>query len=633
MTLVSRLRTQVAWVALLLGLVLMGPGLLDRVAVEQANDTYEFTIGNTDLVELLRVGGDADDVYDRLTDAGLVSVAVEIQTLAELELAGRVTTFTHADLVGLALFAGETPPPAPDESVTYLAAEDGLTEILDRIRTAYPMASIESVTVGSHEFQRVSGLPEPEMAFLGFDDELIGDLRDRGIQLIARLPADVPSVEFATAELGRLSDSFGVDRVLFTGSTAPFDEAPAEAARLATWMNDAGFSLLTIELFEQAGMGIYLDRMDRVIRLHSINFEEEPDPEAAIDRSVRAVKERSIRIILLRPFPTLEGSARIDGLARVMSGTVEAMPSPYQLGVAAPFGELRATPLLTIGALLASVAMATALGSMLAGWAALLAGGGTALLGIAWAVSGSSFLGDLLRLGIAVTAAVLALYVARPAHGLGRATIEYAKAGLIVIAGGLTISGLAYGTGFLTAADDFWGVKALLIAPILLAAGVAVYVSLRKPGWRDGLTIARLPIQVWQVVAVGIVAAAGWYLLLRSGNTGAATDIELLLRQELEDLLFVRPRTKEFLIGFPALLVGIMLVAQSRHGWWLYVVAAIGTASAIDTFAHFNAPLAISLLRTAYAIVFGYFVGLVGLGVLWALVRGARRIGLPLSGR
>jgi hypothetical protein len=380
-------------------------------------------------------------------------------------------------------------------------------------------------------------------------------------------------------------------------------------------------------------MGTYLDRMDHVIRLHSISFEEEPDPRAAIARSVRAVKERNIRIILLRPLSTLEGSARIDSLARVMSGTVEAMPSPYQVGVAAAFEELRATPLLTIGALLASVAMATALGGMLAGWAAVLAGGGTVLLGIAWAVSGSSFLGDLLRLGIAVTAAVLALYVARPALGLGRATIEYAKAGLIVIAGGLTISGLAYGTGFLTAADDFWGVKALLIAPILLAAGVAAFVSLRKPGWRDGLTIARRPIEVWQVVAVGIVAAAGWYLLLRSGNTGAASDIELLLRQELEDLLYVRPRTKEFLIGFPALLVGIMLAARTRHGWWLYVVAAIGTASAIDTFTHFHAPLAISLLRTAYAIVFGYVVGLVGLAVLWALVRGARRIGLPLPGR
>ena len=633
MTIVSRLRTRAAWVALLLGIVLMAPGLLDRLAVEQANDTYEFTIGNTDLVELLRVGGDGDDVYDRLTDAGLISVAVEVQTLAELELAGRVTSFTHADLVGLALFAGEPPPPSPEESATYLAAEDGLTEILDRIRTAHPLASIESVTVGSHDFQRVSGLPEPELAYLGFDDELIGELRDRGIQLIARLPADVPSVEFATAELGRLSDSFGVDRVLFTGSTAPFDEAPAEAARLATWMNDAGFNLLTIELFEQAGMGIYLDRMDHVIRLHSISFEEEPDPEAAIDRSVRAVKERNIRIILLRPFPTLEGSARIDGLARVMSGAVEAMPPSFQLGAAAPFGELRATPLLTLGALLASVAMAAALGGMLAGWAAVLAGGGTALLGIAWAVSGSSFLGDLLRLGIAVTAAVLALYVARPALDLGRATIEYAKAGLIVIAGGLTVTGLAYGTEFLTAAHDFWGVKALLIAPIVLAAAVALYLSLGKPGWRDGLPIARLPIEVWQVVAVGIVAAAGWYLLLRSGNTGAATDIELLLRQQLEDLLFVRPRTKEFLIGFPALLIGIMLAARTRHGWWMYVVAAIGTASAVDTFTHFHAPLAVSLLRTAYAIAFGYVAGLVGLAVLWALVGGARRIGHRIPGR
>jgi hypothetical protein len=62
-------------------------------------------------------------------------------------------------------------------------------------------------------------------------------------------------------------------------------------------------------------------------------------------------------------------------------------------------------------------------------------------------------------------------------------------------------------------------------------------------------------------------------------------------------------------------------------------VAAIGTASAVDTFTHFHAPLAVSLLRTAYAIAFGYVAGLVGLAVLWALDRGARRIGHPLPGR
>jgi Family of unknown function (DUF5693) len=123
---------------------------------------------------------------------------------------------------------------------------------------------------------------------------------------------------------------------------------------------------------------------------------------------------------------------------------------------------------------------------------------------------------------------------------------------------------------------------------------------------------------------VGAVA----YLTLRSDNTGAAFDIELAFRQELENLLYVRPRTKEFLIGFPALLVGILLTTRTRYGWWLYVVGAIGTASAIDTFTHFHAPLLVSILRTVLGIAIGFVLGVAGWWLLALAERGARRIGI-----
>jgi hypothetical protein len=156
---------------------------------------------------------------------------------------------------------------------------------------------------------------------------------------------------------------------------------------------------------------------------------------------------------------------------------------------------------------------------------------------------------------------------------------------------------------------DFWGVKALLVAPLALTGLYALYRSFGNPRVSDVPRIARTPVELWMGVALGIVGAALFYLLIRSGNTGAAADWELTLRQTLEDVLLVRPRTKEFLIGFPALIIGIVVTARTPHGWWLYAIGSIGTASAIDTFAHFHTPLAISLLRTGYAVAFGYLLG------------------------
>jgi hypothetical protein len=301
------------------------------------------------------------------------------------------------------------------------------------------------------------------------------------------------------------------------------------------------------------------------------------------------------------------------------------MPSWLQPGVAQPFEPLEPTPLLLAGALVSSVAIAALTGGLLGPLFAILAAGATMLLGTVAVVSGASWAGDPFRLGIAVLSAVLALYVARPTSRLRAAAVEYIKAGLVILAGGLTLTGLAYDNQFLLNADDFWGVKALLLAPLVIAGMVAAYQSLGRPAWSDARSVVRMPVEAWHLAALAAAGFVVWYFLLRSGNTGAASDIELTLRQELEDLVYVRPRTKEFLIGFPALLAGIVLASRTRHAWWLYVVAAIGTASAIDTFTHFHTPLLVSMLRTGMSLGLGFALGLVALAALVPLERWVRR--------
>jgi hypothetical protein len=580
-----------------------------------------------ELTALIQAGLDADVVYGAFEQAGLGSVVLEMVTPEDLAEDGRLIMLTPSEMRALQLFADEPATDIRAGDGTFLAMPQGDTWILDAIREARPTLDIEPVTIGGNEFHFVSGTDELERLPIGWDEAHIEELRGRGLAVIARIPT-ITSPDFIRAELTRVHDEFGIDRVMFAGVSTPFAGRPADDLALATWLEENGFALLMIELVEQTGVTTYAETMGRVIRLHGLSFIEEVDPQGRIDRAVRALKERNIRVLFYRTPPTLTPDARMAELVHAMSGTNAAVPAGMQPGVAEPFAELEPTPLLAIGSVLASAGIGAAAGGMIGPRLALVGGGGMALLALVVAITGSGRLGDVLRLGAAVLFAVVAVFVARPSPRLGGAALEYLKAGLVVLAGGFVLSGLAYDTAFLVSARDFWGVKALLLAPPALAALVAGYLVLGRPKWADTVPIIQLEVRVWHLAVLSVAAAAVAYLTLRSDNTGAAFDIELAFRQELENLLYVRPRTKEFLIGFPALLVGIVLATRTRYAWWLYVVAAVGTASAVDTFTHFHAPLFASLVRTVLGLVIGFAVGVVGLWLLGLAERGARWIGI-----
>jgi hypothetical protein len=118
------------------------------------------------------------------------------------------------------------------------------------------------------------------------------------------------------------------------------------------------------------------------------------------------------------------------------------------------------------------------------------------------------------------------------------------------------------------------------------------------------------------------------YYLVRSGNSGLAPAAELWVRDALDEALYVRPRFKEALLGLPALVLAVACANSTfrrrRTGWvpWWSVVAGIGTASMVDTFAHFHTPVALSLLRSAYSVVIGLVLGL---AAVWLIRRVTRR--------
>ena len=114
---------------------------------------------------------------------------------------------------------------------------------------------------------------------------------------------------------------------------------------------------------------------------------------------------------------------------------------------------------------------------------------------------------------------------------------------------------------------------------------------------------------------VGIAGLAGYYYLARTGNEADVpiSTLELLARNVLEEVFLARPRTKEFLVAFPAIMLAVYC-AVKRMPFWTAVfglAGTIGLTSVCNTFMHIRTPLYLGFIRTALSLVFGIVLGCV----------------------
>ena len=136
---------------------------------------------------------------------------------------------------------------------------------------------------------------------------------------------------------------------------------------------------------------------------------------------------------------------------------------------------------------------------------------------------------------------------------------------------------------------------------------------------------------VWGGLAAllaGVAGLVGLYYIARTGNSQEVriSALELMLRNDLEELLIARPRTKEFLIGVPCLM---LFIYMQRRQWRLMpffvgLGMAIGMTSFVNTFLHIRSPLYLGFARTGYAVLFGLLIGAAVIAVL-EIVRAVRR--------
>ncbi|MEI7905155.1 MAG: DUF5693 family protein, partial [Candidatus Firestonebacteria bacterium] len=116
--------------------------------------------------------------------------------------------------------------------------------------------------------------------------------------------------------------------------------------------------------------------------------------------------------------------------------------------------------------------------------------------------------------------------------------------------------------------------------------------------------------------AVAVLAGLFLVASLRSGNLNVPLfPFEEPAREFLEKVFWARPRSKEFLIGHPLMLLGLYMFFNKRYE--KYKASAIlalsagmfGQVSLVNTFCHAHIPFLMSLVRAVYGLALGALGG------------------------
>lgn len=392
------------------------------------------------------------------------------------------------------------------------------------------------------------------------------------------------------------------------------------------------------------------DIPERVIRLHSAQaaeLDKLPYVEA-VDRYVRAARERNQRLLLLRPV-SFSGNKPLEDFRQFVVDVRKGVEKQGgAIGAAKPFQESQ-TPPLVFGLL------------------------GLAMIGPVWYTLGRFLPSGKLKIAFLVAVALVGAacfshHYRMPMAFAGTLAfpilaffwlddnpnlpipLKYFGVTVLSMVGGMCVAGLLNGLPYFIHAEQFEGVKVAVFLPIV-AVGIHY---MRRLG--DIRAILKDPITYRQALIGIVILAALGFMISRTGNDNPAgvSGAELKMRDVLDKLLFVRPRTKEFLFGHPFLVVGICMlaweqsrqakskssaplevhwdspeaesVAESAHGpaspplagWTALalMMGAVGQTDVVNTLCHMHSPILLAFARIAVGWLAGGILGL----VLWSLI-------------
>jgi hypothetical protein len=606
-----------------LGVIGAVVGLADRHSAEMHNRAVEVAVDYSEVAQLSGASHrTVPETLASLKSAGVTSVAIQERTVGELVSSGS------------AIIRPQRTPGKPTVTLVGSESQDLLAPLIASGRTA---AVPTSPRIAPYQVA-VPGEPEYVLSLpTGLPGGAVSAVRQAGLAVVARL-VNYPGVDTAGLEhTTELLSRDGVHTVIFAADQVLGFRGAVD--KVADALKGHNLAFGSVEFSKQKGDQRLSEKMlPNVIRVHSITGAEMGgiDRASAIERFVKGAKERNIRLAYVRMFDLSDSNpldTNMDYISAIASGLRQ---DGFTVEPAHPFKDpdvpLTARMLMGLGvaagAMLLLLSLFGVSGGLKWGFFTVLAVmlAGAAAPGIPIGLK-------IVALASALTFPTLAiLYVASETPAveskaplrayLWPAVARSLSAIAITGAGGLIVAGLLSKLSFMLHIEQFAGVKFAQMLPLLVVAAAFVAgIGWGPDSWHaqkrkaeDALRkVGAQPILIWQTV-VGLALLVMLALLMaRSGNDSGleVSALELKFRSILDTLLFVRPRTKEFLIGHPAMLLGTAAALGGRRNWaaLLLVIGMFGEVSLLNTFCHIHTPIAISIIRCAIGAVLGLAIG------------------------
>ncbi len=656
----------VLWVLLVVALALAGSGAYLRISNEEQNKNLVTAVDYREFWKMCNAGNiNIDQVLSQLKSAGIKTVGVKEISLRDLAYTGDIyltpywefqafNRLYRPEIYKVCLKAVGTSQISPDRLVVATDKKDTQEFLNKRLAARFDPAQVIRFSSAEQSYYIINAellqlekpkntdkkdtdFKEPDLR-LGFDNELLARLHNQGFEIILRPDnsSTATRIDYLD-ELEQAVQDYGVKYIVFG------NEVPGYPDRLDRMEEIVRRNHLIVGIIETSAQLQYINQpgLDQLMQdtsypinrvYSSTNDEFVQTVDERYYRWVRAVIDRGIRILYVSPFKDTKLSYSDNLQNTVMTlekfqdtikdkGFNTRQPLPHLSSqVPGAFNSL----MLALSLLLAAVLYLDYLFKpKLRPVLVLLALGVLACLALTLVLQRD--LTQMYALAAAIlypsfSSLLLFMYLRDfPHHGLVTKLLASLAIILVInMLGAFTVISSLADIRYIMNVFIFRGVKLAFLLPLALLA--VNYFACFSGGngfcQRVGQILQMQPTYLVLLV-LGVLAAAGYYYLGRSGNAIVqVSGLEIKLRETLETWFLARPRFKEIIIGYPALFAMVYLYHRYRRSFILLLLGlgvVMGSISMVNSFCHVFTSVFISASRTLGGLLLGLLTGILSI--------------------
>ena len=636
--------------------------LYNRSILENQSKQVELVMSLDELRDMAyQEGYEEEELLKNLKTAGINSIAIHEDNLEKLETSGDIMVFSNDEFNKFQFFLktlkiADKIQLSGGESYIVFNDEDIFVRIKEYLRRQLGDNAIKDYSFLTFRSLKVRGSEEKlEELSLGFSKKDIRWIKNLDFNVILRFKnyshIEQEEIEIKFKESKEAGDISGI---IFDGESVlgyPSEEKMIAAAEM---LRESNYPFGMIEFANQEGIKtIAHSASELAVKVHSITKEEMEiiSTQKALDRWIRAAKERKVRIFYIKPFLKTELNLLETNLDYVENIRNLLISNGFSVGRASLFHTIQDSKIfiliLILGVISGGIILLNQVIHLKKTHNYILLLSGIIVLLVFFLLGIDVLLLKLIALASALIFPTLAIVANEKYFTDARSSIitkennnfflkdsgyflmiknilvGFFKIILITFSGALMIAALLSKGKFILGIDQFSGIKISYLAPLLLV--FCILWLKQNEGKMLILETMKKPILIEHVVILSFFAVFLVVYIARSGNFSflPVLGIEEKIRVFLERTLIARPRNKEFLIGYPALMLAMSMnyLKIKEFKIPMIIIGTIGPVTLINTFCHIHTPFLFSLLRSFNGIWLGTLLGLIIISVFYLTVK------------